>query len=67
MRFSKDMSIQDALITHPKAADVLMRYGMGCSGCMVSSVESIETGAYMHNIDVEELINDLNGLSEDDD
>jgi hybrid cluster-associated redox disulfide protein len=66
MRFSKDMSIEDALMAHPKAVDILMKYGMGCSGCMVSSVESIENGAYMHNVDVEELISELNRLDLDD-
>lgn len=66
MRFSKDMSIEDAILAHPGAADVFMKHGMGCTGCLISYVESIENGANMHNVDLEELINDLNGLILDD-
>jgi len=66
MRFSKDMSIEDALLAHPEAADVFTRHGMDCLGCMATSVESIENGAHMHKVDLEELIKDLNGLNVDD-
>jgi len=35
---------------------------MSCIGCMGSTTETIETGASMHDIDVEILLKELNEL-----
>lgn len=62
MQFSKEMSIQDALLAHPDARDVFVEHGMACIDCMASSVESIEAGAEMHDVDANELVEALNAL-----
>ena len=60
--FSKQMSILEALETHPGARQVFERYGMGCSLCIGAQLESIESGAIMHAIDPDEVVAELNGL-----
>ncbi|MDP2211983.1 MAG: DUF1858 domain-containing protein [Candidatus Aquicultor sp.] len=66
MRFSKDMLIEDALTAHPKALDIFLKYDMVCVGCLASSVESLENGANMHNVSIEDLVSELNGLVVDE-
>lgn len=62
MKFTKEMSIMDALQAHPNAREVLVKHGMGCVGCMGAMSESIEVGAKMHGIDVDKVIAELDQL-----
>ncbi len=64
--FRKEMSIMEALQVHPKARDVFKKHGMACLGCMGAMMESIEAGADMHNIDINNLMEELNELLEQD-
>lgn len=66
MKFTKEMSIMEALQAHPQAHDVFTRHGLGCIGCMGAMLETIEAGARMHGIDVDVLVNDLNALVGDE-
>ncbi len=59
---TKSTPIIDALRSHPQARKIFMKYGMGCIGCMGSMTETIENGAYMHDIDIEALLAELNDL-----
>lgn len=61
-RFTKDMSILDALQADPRARQIFEAHGMGCIGCLGATMESIENGAKMHGIEPSEIIADLNGL-----
>ena len=63
-RFTKEMRIFEALQIHPGVQDVLARYGMNCLFCMGATMESLENGAKMHEIDLERLLAELNGLVE---
>lgn len=63
MQFTKEMSIQDALFAHPQVREVFEKLGLPCMDCMASTMESIEAGASMHGLNVEELLKELNGLS----
>lgn len=56
------MSIMEALQADPRAREVFTAYGMGCTGCMGVSMESIEDGAKMHGIDPEVILAELNRL-----
>ena len=64
--FTKDMSMMEALQADPRAKDVFAAYGMGCIGCMGVSMESVENGAKMHNIDPKAILDDLNKLAPPD-
>jgi hybrid cluster-associated redox disulfide protein len=60
--FTKQMSILEALESHPEARQVFERYGMGCSLCIGAQLESIESGAIMHAVDPDEVVAELNTL-----
>ena len=61
-RFTKQMSILEALESHSGARDVFARWGMGCSLCIGAQLESIESGAIMHDVDPDEVVAELNLL-----
>ena len=55
MAISKDLIALD-----PNYAAILMASGMGCVGCPSSQGESIEQAAYVHGMDLDELLGRLN-------
>lgn len=59
---TKETRIIDALQTNPQIAAVFANFGMGCIGCMGITTETIENGARMHHIPLEELLQQLNQL-----
>ncbi len=61
-KITKDMSFIKAIQAHPKAAEVLSKYEMGCIGCMGAAGETIEQGAIAHGVDVDKLLKELNAL-----
>ena len=62
---TKDMAIIEVLRLHPQVREILAQHGMGCIGCMGATHESIENGAKMHNIDLDDLLRELNELLND--
>ena len=62
VKFSKDMTIEEALEAHPKARDIFAQHGMGCIICSGALMETIEEGAQAHGIDVKKIIEELNKL-----
>lgn len=61
--FTKDMSILTALERHPKAREVFESHGMTCCLCIGAQLESIESGAIMHAVDPDTVVDELNGLA----
>ncbi len=59
------MTILEALQAHSLSREVFLRYGMTCVNCMGAQMESIEVGARMHEIDADELVEELNRLEEE--
>lgn len=59
---TKDTSIFEAIQTHPEVREVFKKHGMGCLSCMGAEAESIEAGAQMHGIDLDQLLQELNSL-----
>ena len=55
------MPIIEAVQKYPSTIAVFMRYGLGCIGCALARFENIREGAQAHGIDVETLVEDLNG------
>ncbi|KGG80865.1 DUF1858 domain-containing protein [Caloranaerobacter azorensis] len=60
MTITKDMLIGEILRVKPEAAEILLRFGMGCLGCPSSQMESLEQAAVVHGINLEELLKELN-------
>jgi hybrid cluster-associated redox disulfide protein len=55
------MTIAEILKKRPDAAQILMRHGMHCLGCSVSSSESLAAAVEVHGIDLATLLKELNG------
>ena len=61
-KFTKDMTIGEALRVDMNAAPVLMEIGMHCLGCPSAQGETMEEAAMVHVIPVEVLMEKLNAL-----
>lgn len=59
-QIKKSMTFAEIIKTNPKAANKLAERGMFCCGCPMAMMETIEQGAEAHNVDVDELIEELN-------
>jgi hybrid cluster-associated redox disulfide protein len=57
---TKSTSIADVINVCPNAVEIFNRYGMGCFACMAAAAETVEEGALMHGIDVNDILKDLN-------
>ncbi|MGB9860542.1 MAG: DUF1858 domain-containing protein [Moorellaceae bacterium] len=60
LKITKDLSIMEVLQAYPEVRSIFVRHGMGCLECMGAMAETIETGARMHGIKLEDLLEDLN-------
>ncbi len=60
MAITKDMLISEILRERSDAAQILMRFGMGCVGCPSSQMESLEQAAMVHGLDLERVLAALN-------
>ncbi len=56
-----EMTIADVVQQKPEAAAILAEYGMGCIMCMGAMAETLAEGAMMHGVDIDELLEKLNG------
>jgi hybrid cluster-associated redox disulfide protein len=59
---TKETRIIDALQESPKTAQIFERYGMDCMGCMGITMETVENGAKMHHISLDDLLKELNAV-----
>ena len=50
---TKDNTIGEVIQMNPAAAEILMRFGMGCIGCPSAQVETIEQACEVHGIELE--------------
>ncbi len=59
-KISKDMNIAKLIKEYPETAQVLRDHGLGCVGCAIAGMESVEQAAMSHGIEVDKLLKDLN-------
>ena len=57
---TKQMLIGELLQLDPNIAGVLMRAGMHCIGCPSAQGESLEEAAFVHGIDCDALVENIN-------
>lgn len=57
---TKDMTINELLQIDRRIAGLLMQAGMHCVGCPSAQAETIEEAGMVHNMNVEELIQNIN-------
>ena len=60
MEITKDTIIGDVVNEDPGVAPVLMNAGLHCLGCAMASGETIEEACYVHGLDCENLVSEIN-------
>ncbi|WP_068268501.1 DUF1858 domain-containing protein [Caviibacter abscessus] len=63
-RVTADMNIMEAVEKYPIVAEILMRYGLGCTGCFISEAESLYDGIAVHGLDPDIIIEEVNMILE---
>jgi len=58
---TKKMTFAEILSKKPEAQLTLMEHGMHCVGCFMGANETLEQGAFMHGVDPDKLIKEING------
>lgn len=61
-KFTKEMSLGEALKNHKNTDKVLMGFGMHCFSCPFSQMETIEQACMVHGLDVDLVLEKLNEL-----
>ncbi len=66
-RFSADMPVADAMALHPRAAEVFAAFHLGgCAHCHINAYETIEQVCNAYGVDVNVLLEVLEGLFTDE-
>ena len=63
-KITADMNIIDAVEKYPIIAQVLMRYGLGCVGCIISTAETLGEGIAAHGLNPDIIIEEANMILE---
>ena len=63
-KISKDMTFGELMEQNPEMREKLMMMGLGCGGCPMAQMETIEGGAYVHGMDPEKLVKELNNAAQ---
>ncbi len=69
MKVRKDMLIQEIIEANADSIEIMMRHGLHCIGCQVSTFESLEDGCRAHGMadkEIEEMVNEINGAVPED-
>ena len=59
-KFNKNMTIGEVIRQDPNTAALLNQYGMHCTSCPFSQMESLEQAGQVHGCDVDALVKALN-------
>ena len=62
MRITKNTTIGQLLEMDPEMGNILTNIGMHCIGCPSAQNESLEQAAEVHDMDADDLIEDLKGF-----
>lgn len=62
MKITKEMTIGEIIRSNPRAAQVLMGFGMGCVGCPSAQMETLEEASQVHGMNITELVDALNQM-----
>jgi len=57
---TKDMVIGDIIAIDRGIIPILMQAGMHCVGCPASQGETLEEASLAHDMDVDEIVNEIN-------
>lgn len=57
---TRDMIIADIIRQHPETLPVFKKYNLDCYECQISDLETLEHGAGVHKVGIDDLIDALN-------
>ena len=57
---TRDMIIADIIREHPGTLTVFKQYNLDCYECQIADLETIEHGAGVHKVAIDELLEALN-------
>jgi hybrid cluster-associated redox disulfide protein len=60
MEITAFMKIEEVVRRYPETIRVFDRYGVACLECCGAEVDSVERGARIHGIDLDQLLRELN-------
>ena len=64
MRIDENTTIGELLDTAPEMKDILSSMGMHCSGCPSARRETLGQAASVHDLDIDDLLEDIKGFME---
>lgn len=59
---TRDMIIADIIAKNPKTLQVFKDYHLECYECQIADLETLEHGAGVHNISIDDLLVSLNNV-----
>ncbi len=68
MKITKNTKISELIKEKPEAVGILFEAGLGCVGCPMAQMETIEQGCKAHgmsNEEIEKLVEELNKKSKE--
>jgi hybrid cluster-associated redox disulfide protein len=57
---TRDMIITDIITRHPETLTVFKNYNLDCYECQIADIETLEHGAGVHKVAIDELLDSLN-------
>ncbi|MDO5016718.1 MAG: DUF1858 domain-containing protein [Eubacteriales bacterium] len=63
-KITKDMTIGEIIRVCPQSIEPLLNAGMHCLGCPGSQMETLEQAAYVHGMNLDELLASINAVAE---
>ncbi len=60
---TKDMIIGDIIRSFPATIQIFANHKLDCYECQIADIETIEHGAGVHKISIDELLEELNRAS----
>jgi len=57
---TRDMIIADIITKHPQTLAVFKNYHLDCYECQIADLETLEHGAGVHKVSIDELLTALN-------
>jgi len=57
---TRDMIIADIIREHPETLTVFKKFNLECYECQIADLETIEHGAGVHKVAIDELLDALN-------
>ena len=64
MRLNETTTIGELIDAAPEAKDILAQMGMHCSSCPSARRETLKQAAEVHDMDIDDLLEDLKGFLE---